>query len=190
MASALNLPLSKSIQRGFTLIEISIVLIVFGVIAAAAMGGMSLYSTSKNDAESKRINMIIESIKVKMARDATTAGLSNLTVINSGVLAKQGWANSISGGTGLIGHSMHGAVTFAPATISGLNDAISLTMSSLPFLACSDIARDMTAHAEQITIGATVVQSSSGAPASGSLIDTTCGTTGTQNVTAVYMKLQ
>lgn len=180
---------AQSRQKGFTLIEIAIVLIIFGVIAAASMGGMSLYKSTKNDAAAKGVNMIVASLKTKLKNDANTLGMTNATVVNAGVLAKiGGWSSSVAGAVVTINHPLKGTATFAPATTTIANDSFSIALSGVAYDACSDLARDMTQSAEKITIGATVVQATNITPATGIAIDNACGSAGVVTITSVYDK--
>ena len=76
-------------------------------------------------------------------------------------------------------HSFNGTVTLAPATIAVANDAFKMTMASVPYKNCGDIARTVANNAYTVTIGATIVQAIPSAPATGAAIDTACGTAGT-----------
>lgn len=172
-------------QGGFTLIEMGIVLIIIAVLAGAALGGMSMYKSAKNDGFERGLNNIVGNLQTKMRNDAVTTGMSNATVIATGVLAKTGWTSNVA----VITHPLRSTAVFTAGTISTAGDAISVALAGIPYDSCSDIARDMTAHAEAITIGATAVQTSSMTPATGAAIDTACGTTGTVAVTGVYPKI-
>jgi prepilin-type N-terminal cleavage/methylation domain-containing protein len=176
-------------QKGFTLVEIAIVLIIFGVIASMGLGGLSLYKQTKNDRSARALNSIVNAMQTKMRNDPDTSSMSNVTVINAGVLDKTGWTGSISGGVGTISHLNGGTATFAPATLVTTNDAFTVTMATVPYDSCGDIARDATIHAERITIGSTAVQTSHMTPATGAAIDTACGSAGVVNMVFTYPKV-
>jgi len=176
-------------QKGFTLVEIAIVLIIFGVIASMGLGGMSLYNQTKNDQSARSLNSIVTAMQTKMRNDPDTSSMSNVAVINAGVLDKTGWTGTISGGVGTIAHLNKGAATFVPATITTANDGFTVTLATVPYDSCGDIARDVTIHAEKITIGATAVQTSSATKATGTAIDTACGSTGTVSMVFTYTKV-
>lgn len=175
-------------QRGFTLVELSIVLVIIAVLAVMGTRGVGLYKQTKNEAEAQTINRVILALQTKYRNDANTAGLNNLVAHNTGVFNKSGWTSVVAGATATITHGMKGTVTIAPATLITTNDAISVALATVPFDSCGDIGRNQTQYAEKITIGATAVQTSSAAPAAGSAIDTACGTSGTVTMTFVYDK--
>lgn len=174
----------KRNQKGFTLIEMSIVLVIIAVLAVMGTRGVGIYKQTKNESEAQTINRVILALQTKFRNDTTTTGLTNTVVNNTGVLNKSGWTFA----AGTITHGMKGTVTFAPATIASADDAIGVTMATVPYSSCGDIGRNATQHAEKITIGTTVVQTASTTPATGIAIDAACGTTGTVTMAFVYDK--
>ncbi len=175
-------------QRGFTLIEMAIVLMVIGVLAMASVYGFGVYRTTKNEAEARKINGIMSALQNKWKFDPTTSTITNSTVNSAGILTGVQWPITVSGTTVTILNPYSGAVTFAPGTITTAGDAFSLTYANVPSGACSDIARNVESNAYNITIGATVVQSTPSVQALGTAIDAACTAAAAQSMILVYSK--
>lgn len=173
-------------QQGFTLVEIAIVLMIIGVFTAMAIAGITTYNQVQDEAVAKSLNSVVLATQTKLRNDATTTGLNNTAVINSGVLNKSGW--TFVAATSTITHQKAATVTFAPATLVSANDAISVAMSGIPYGTCSNLGRDATLHAYKITIGATIAQTTPDTPATGAAIDAACGSSGVKTMTMIYTK--
>jgi prepilin-type N-terminal cleavage/methylation domain-containing protein len=173
-------------QRGFTLIELSIVLVIIGVLALMGTRGVGLYTATKDESEAQNVNRIMMALQTKYRYDQNTSTVTNAVAINTGVFDRSGWTVDPVAFTIL--HSFNGTVTLAPATIAVANDAFKMTMASVPYKNCGDIARTVANNAYTVTIGATIVQATPSAPATGAAIDTACGTAGTVSMIYVYTK--
>ena len=174
-------------QRGFTLIELSIVLIIIGVLAIMGTRGVALYTATKDESEAQNVNRIMMALQVKYRYDPDTSTVTNAVAIATSVFDKSGWAVNVTAGTIL--HSFNGLVTIVPSTIAVANDAFKLTMASVPYKNCGDIVRIVANSAYSVTVGTTVVQTIPSAPATGAAIDAACGTTGTVSLIFVYTKM-
>jgi prepilin-type N-terminal cleavage/methylation domain-containing protein len=173
-------------SRGFTLVELSIVLVIIGVLALMGTRGVGLYTATKNESEAQNVNRIMLALQTKYRYDQNTSTLTNAVAIATGVFDKSGW--QVDTATNVIMHSFNGTVVLAPTTVAIANDAFQLTMNSVPYKNCGDIVRTVAQNAYSATIGTNVVQASPSAPATGAAIDTACGTTSNVNLIFVYTK--
>lgn len=174
-------------QNGFSLMELGIVLAIIGVLAMAAVAGYGMFNTAKNESAAKKINTVMSALQNKWKFDPNTAGVSNVSVNNAGVLDNMQWPITVAGATTTIMNEYGGAVTFAPGKITTANDAFSLTFANLSGNQCGDIARNVTMNAYKISVGATVVQASPAARATGIAIDNACAPA-VNTLTLLYAK--
>ena len=150
--------LSKSTQRGYSLIELSIALAIIGVVIAGSIVGVQAILRSNNVNKTiGQTNVAVNKIVGKLIRDNNyvNANTVNLTRIGLEVWST---ADIISGGVAAarVTHPLSGDVFVAPLTVAtegiAINQGYVYTLSSVPVAACADLAAGLEGLAYVLNI--------------------------------------
>lgn len=192
MKSQSQIHIKKS-QRGYSLIELSIVLAIIAVIIAGAVFGVQAILRANNVNKTiSQTNVAANKIVAKLIRDANYA---NATTVN---LTRQGqdvWdAQYVNIAAGTVENPFNGAVHVrALASAEGglaVNEGFVYTISGLPVSVCSDVAGGVEGLATALRVvnevnGAAKTDVITTAPAGSALVkDTNAGTAYTYNQAA------
>lgn len=130
-------------QRGYSLIELSIVLAIIAVIIAGAVFGVQAILRANNVNKTiSQTNVAANKIVAKLIRDSNYA---NATTVN---LTKQGqdvWdVQYVSSTGGTVENPFNGSVFVAPLSAAegglGISEGFVYTITGLPVSVCSDVA--------------------------------------------------
>lgn len=134
-------------QKGFTLIEMAMVLAIIGVLIAGAVKGRDMYYQSKATEEIGDLQFIIFKLQAKYRGVATTAGVTTTTAITGNVFPETMTTTATT-----VSNQFGGAVTVAPTTISTANDGFTLSDGGLNKTACQNLVGGLTAAVNKLTI--------------------------------------
>lgn len=133
----------KNLQRGYSLIELSIALAIIGVvIAGSIIGVQSILRTNNVNKTISQANNATNRIVAKLARDSTYANATtaNLTAANMGI-----WEDNYITAAGVVVHPFGNNIFVAPLAGAGQfeidpGQAYAYTLTGIPVAACSDLA--------------------------------------------------
>ena len=138
--------LSKSTQRGYSLIELSIALAIVGVVIAGSIVGVQAILRSNNVNKTiSQTNTAVNKIVGKLIRDANYANANTQNLTIAGV---EVWSTTdiTSGGTPnvQVTHPLSGRIFVAPLSAVTENVAANqgyvYTLTGIPKEACADVA--------------------------------------------------
>ncbi len=138
--------LSKSTQRGYSLIELSIALAIVGVVIAGSIVGVQAILRSNNVNKTiAQTNVAVNKIVGKLIRDNNYANASTVNLTRTGL---EVWSTSdiISGGVAgaRVTHPLSGDIFVAPLSVLtegvAINQGYVYTLAAVPVAACADLA--------------------------------------------------
>jgi type IV pilus assembly protein PilA len=154
----------KSNQNGFSLVELSIVLLIITILGALAYPKMRTYLIGgKTKPTADDIMVGINRIRANAEGSGNTpfTGVATATIANT--LRERSNALTVTGvgSTATLQHKLgaqSSQITAAPATITTLGDAFTVTISTVNDAACPELATALQNSADIIKIGATTVK--------------------------------
>ncbi len=162
-------------QSGFTLIEISFVLVVIGLLLAAALTGAKSYiDTQKANGEAIAYHRAVSNLQMKYRGAPNTAAVTTANAVTGNIFDASFVVDKVAR---TVANQFGGAITVAPATISVANDAFALTTREIPDAVCQKIVPLTVEWVAKIDITGTAtvnVQASQAAPAQPAAIDNAC----------------
>jgi prepilin-type N-terminal cleavage/methylation domain-containing protein len=175
-------------QKGFTLIEMAIVLMIIGVLAMASIYGFGVYRTTKNESTARNINTVATAIQGKWKFDAATSGVSATAVTNAGIATAAQLA-SLSVTT----------ITGTSTATAGTYDAFTIAVTPVNAATCADVLRNTANNIVGMSTGASPaagaavagsfgVAATSPSTVAGTAIDAACNTAGVTQVNLSYAK--
>ena len=150
--------LSKSTQRGYSLIELSIALAIVGVVIAGSIVGVQAILRSNNINKTiAQTNVAVNKIVGKLIRDNNYANANTVNLTRVG-LEVWSTADIISGGVAAaqVTHPLSGFVTVQP--LSALTEGVAInqgyvyTLTAVPVAACADLAAGLEGLAYVLSI--------------------------------------
>lgn len=195
----------KNLQRGYSLIELSIALAIIGVvIAGSIIGVQSILRTNNVNKTISQANNATNRIVAKLARDTTYANATtaNLTAANMGI-----WEDSYIAAAGVVNNPFGNDIFVTPLGAAGQfgisgGQAYIYTLTGIPVAACSDLAvgleglgigvnitNEAPPNAGPATLATTGLVKQPGTPYSAVSANTACNGTGTATQTATISLL-
>lgn len=160
MNATLNSRFSRNAQRGVTIIEAMIVLIIAAILATVAYKFFGRTSAKNDTTENISVLADIASnLQSQYGRQNQYASITTAIAVQSQVIPKDlrdGTANTAT-------NSFGGAIALAPASLTGPNDAATLTWPNVTNDSCNGIVAGTQGLARRITVAGTVVKPTDGA---------------------------
>ncbi|PIT78478.1 type 4 pilus major pilin [Limnohabitans sp. JirII-31] len=171
--------MSKSRQRGFTLIELGIVLTIVAILTLFAVPKVrGFIITGKVQSTGDDLTTAVARIRGNAAGIAAVPAYTSMTTaVLAKALVNRTNAFTVDATVTTIYHkigSSTAAVTTAPATITASNDAFTVTFSNVNISACPDLATNLQSAAEVITVGGTTVKANASATLDAQTAATKC----------------
>lgn len=177
--------MKKSLQKGFTLVELGIVVVVAAVILSVVLPKVGeVFGGTKTNGELQELPDVIAKIQKIYSNAPSFSGATLQTVADMGAFPS---ARIVTASPAAISNRWGGAVTLAVSTITTANDTIDLTYTNIPAQACIDVISQMGTNGNGmriITVGGVTVKAD-GANVNNSTLATNCNTGGAAN-TVVY----
>lgn len=152
--------ISRAAQRGITILEATVVLIIAAILAAVVYKQF-IRNSAKNDTTENIAVLadIASNLQSQYGRQNQYAAITTAVAVQSQVIPKDlrdGAANTATNAFG-------GAITVAPASLTGPNDSATLTWPNVTNDSCNGIVAGTQSLARRITVAGTVVKPTDGA---------------------------
>jgi prepilin-type N-terminal cleavage/methylation domain-containing protein len=156
--------LSKSTQRGYSLIELSIALAIIGVVIAGSIVGVQAILTSNNVNKTiKQTNNAVGKVISKFVRDSDWSKVTNPTLTKVGFDVWNDTEVQNAGTSGaVVTHPLGGKVIVKPVVTGSTDDANSYgidnnqglvyTLTGIPVRGCSDLAAGLEGLAVALSV--------------------------------------
>jgi Tfp pilus assembly protein PilE len=160
MKATRNTRFSRSAQLGITMVEAMIVLIIAAILAAVAYK-LFARTSAKNDT-TENISVLADiasNLQSQYGRQNQYASITTAIAVQSQVIPK----DLRDGGANTATNAFGGAITVAPASLTGPNDSATLTWPNVTNDSCNGIVAGTQGLARRITVAGTVVKPTDGA---------------------------
>lgn len=134
-------------QKGFTLIEMAMVLAIIGVLIGGAVKGRDMFYQAKATAEIGDLRFIFTKLQTKYAPVTSTAAVTTANAIIGNVFPE-----SMQAAAGAVANQFGGAVTVAPATITVAGSGFTISDGSLNRTVCQTIIGQLPSATERLSV--------------------------------------
>ena len=169
----MNKQIMKSKQRGMTLIELTLVLVLGGLVI---FGALSMFRSANQSSavanETKNIQSIIAGVRALYPGQTTYTGVTEQMLITANKVP-----TVMINGTNLR-HSWNAAVDVAPNATAGFD----IVYASVPTASCIELVAGVANGFNTVSVGATQVKAAN-ANVDQAATATACGTAATVNIT-------
>ena len=162
----------KSKQRGVTLIELSFVLAIFGLLIAGALAGVTYFDDAKATNETSALLRVFSNLQQKYATAAKTTAVTTANAITGNVFKDPAWSVNKTAGT--VTNQFSGAVTVAKATAVSADDAFLITETEVPAAVCQKLIPMVIDSTYRLKIGTVTVKANPSVAVAPATIDTEC----------------
>ena len=177
--------IKQGFQKGFTIIEMIIVLVIVGVLVGSALKGYAVYKDSQATMEVGDLQYVIAKLQAKYRNTASTAAVTTANAITGNVFPA-----SMNVGATTVTNRVGGAVTVATGTIVSAGDAFVVSEDGWEASGCQRIAGDISPSVKKVVVtpsggAATTIYSTFGTVVAltPSVTDAACS--GTTNLVAI-----
>ena len=164
--------------RGFTLVELAVVLAIIVLAAAGIIARQrSTNQTAQVQSEAGNLQAVIGKI------NSTFSGRTNYAGATTAFLLAQGaFPTSMVNGAAVV-NTWNGAVTVAPG--AG-NTSVDITYAGVPTRACIELVANASRSYRQLTVGASLVKTTTQSEADLTLTQTACETAPGGTVSVIF----
>lgn len=174
----LNGRLPAKLQRGFTLIELGIVVVIGSILLAVALTiATTVLADNRANDELKEVPLIVTRIQKLYNNRSSFLGLTTTLAIAQNAFP----GNRVTSAT-TVTNRWGGAITVLPATIATAADGVAATYTQVPKSECLAVVPQLDSVVRTVTVGGTAVKAD-GAATDLTALGTQCATAPT---TVVY----
>lgn len=173
-------------QTGFTLIEISFVLLIIGLLIAGSLGAKTYIDTQKANNEASSILRVVSNLQSKYATVGDTTGVNTTTSIKGNVFdnhfplnAAKTQAYNPFGGTVDVVES---------TTISTRKDGFKLTYTDVPSAVCQKLIPLIDGQMNKILINGTSIKATAQDALTPIAIDSACAAAAAVSIDLIFNK--
>lgn len=134
-------------QKGFTLIEMAIVLAIIGVLIGASVKGRDIFYQAKATNEIGDIQYIISKLQSKYRNVASTVGVTTANTIPGGV-----YPETMTTTATTVTNQLGGPVTVESANINGTGTGFLLTDGGMNRTVCQSVASGLISSVARIDV--------------------------------------
>lgn len=168
----MNLIINKRRQRGITLVEVTIVMILAALLAAAAVFG---YQKNQRRTEIRdNTSLIIEvstELQRKFGMNNQYGAVTTAIAVQSRTIPQELRATATTAN-----NSYGGAITIAPVNLTGTDDGVALTWANVPQSQCVDLVLGAHNVARRVRVAGTTVKTLDAAQVTAADLATQCVT--------------
>lgn len=181
----------KKNQSGFTLIEISFVLVIIGLLIGGVMGAKTYIDTQKANNEAVAMQRVISQLVGKYMSYSKTSAVTTASAITGKVFDS---SFGVDAAANTVTNVFGGNVTVAPTVAGDLSaastagDGFVLSSAEIPTAICQKMIPLLQGFVTKIDVGATNVQAAVTSPGTPSAIDTACSSATAVQITFKFPK--
>lgn len=167
-------------QRGVTLIELSFVLAIFGLLIAGALAGAAYFDGAKANNEASALLRVFSNLQQKYATAAKTTAVTTANAITGNVFNDPAW--SVDKVAGTVTNQFSGSVTVTKATAITTDDAFLITETEVPSSVCQKLIPLVMDSTYALKIGTVTIKANPTIRPAPATIDTECAKTATATI--------
>lgn len=155
----MNYKIFKQKESGFTLIEISFVLLIIGLLIAGALGAKSYIDTQKANNEVVSMQQVVSATQAKFIKQNTATGFSTAKALNGNIFSRTSFVEDKVGNA--VTNQFGGNVTLNSALVTSQNgDGFELITNMVPNELCQKITPLLSGFSHKVVVNGTTLMTS------------------------------